>query len=88
MRHRIANGTAVMYTQTEGESNRTREETDQLRKNGNSPKNTKTRVHHHLVVRVFKWLGSASRTRTYNPAVTVDSGTFVPVRTISSPFTC
>ena len=28
---------------------------------------------------------SASRTRTCNPAVTVDSGTFVPVRTISSP---
>jgi hypothetical protein len=29
--------------------------------------------------------GSASRTRTCNPAVTVDSGTFIPVRTISSP---
>ena len=37
-----------------------------------------------LVLRVFTLLGSASRTRTCNPAVTAFSRAFTPVRTISS----
>jgi hypothetical protein len=51
---------------------------------GIGPQKTKTQTHilRGLSLRVVR---SASRTRTYNPAVTVDSETFALVRTISSP---
>ncbi len=61
-----------MYTQMEEKSNWNWRELAQLRENGTSPENKKTRNHHHLVVRVFNLLGSASRTRTTGGGTIID----------------
>jgi hypothetical protein len=56
-----------MYTQMEEESNWHWREPAQLRENGTSTKNKKTRNHHPLVIRVFNVLGSATLPNVRTP---------------------